>query len=147
VPPIQNSDSPPAPNAERLLGTEFILHGRSGASGNGDIPTWSCLVDEVPIKPEVVSTTGRFTCPWKGSAGNIHNFRLSIDSPGSVAVESVWFLPTYNSTRVDNSFVVFNHDDPNVSKHTGNWRTYSHGGENATLTNTTGSSLSLLFTG
>ncbi|KAH6905114.1 hypothetical protein BKA70DRAFT_1293456 [Coprinopsis sp. MPI-PUGE-AT-0042] len=127
-------------------GTEFILFGKSDRSRDGDVPSWSCTVDGAFVKVDVVDNPGPFSCSWKGSGSNAHTFRLSIDSLGSVAIDSIWFLPTYNSTRVEKSYVVYNHDDPNVSR-SGNWTTFSHEGKNATLTETVGSSLSLVFTG
>ena len=91
--------------------------------------------------------TGRFLCAWAGNAGNIHNFQLTMEpTPGSVSVDSVWYRPTYDSPRPKGSYVVFKHDDPDVSR-SGTWTTLPHGGSNATLTSTPGSSLSLVFTG
>ncbi|KAH6905118.1 hypothetical protein BKA70DRAFT_1293464 [Coprinopsis sp. MPI-PUGE-AT-0042] len=128
-------------------GSELVLFGRSRFLDGGE-PRWRCMVDDRGVPAEPGTVGGRFSCSWNGSPAINHTFQLVMESTlGSVSVDSLWYPPTWNSTRLDESWVVYNHNDPNVSFTSGKWKPLTHGGDNATVTDDKNLSMTFIFTG
>ena len=130
------------------LGTDFSLLGRFANGNEGTVPNWSCSLDGKSIEVVRLPEEGHFSCSGKASSDGAHNFTLGfVDSTeGSLSFDSFWYLPTYDSVRPKDAYVVYRHDDPDISR-TGSWKTIDHGGSNATLTEEEGAILTMTFTG
>ena len=108
-------------------------------------------MDGTPLAIDILpDPKGGFACRWQGTAEAQHEFVVGFTNeskPDSVlSIDSMWYHPSYESVRPDGAYVVYNHDDVEISR-TGNWTTLEHGGSNATLTEDKGASLTMPFTG
>ncbi|KAH6905119.1 hypothetical protein BKA70DRAFT_1431205 [Coprinopsis sp. MPI-PUGE-AT-0042] len=124
-------------------GSEFDLYGRSNISSSG----LACTIDGNLATLVRSGSPEQFSCSWRGTNSTNHTFQLSAESSiGAVAIDSVWFLPSFNSP-LDNSFVEYRQDELPVSLVSGRWQPLEHEGSNATSTTTVNSTLTFVFTG
>ncbi|KAH6905120.1 hypothetical protein BKA70DRAFT_506935 [Coprinopsis sp. MPI-PUGE-AT-0042] len=125
-------------------GSEFILFGRSNISS----PGLACTIDGNPVTLDRSGRPEQFSCSWSGTNSTSHTFQLSAESHiGSVAIDSVWFLPGSINSPLQNSFVEYRYDEPTVTVVKGLWQPLQHEGSNATGTTTVNSTLTFGFTG
>lgn len=130
-------------------GTSVILHGQSNPSAERESPRFpACTVDGEPANLGSLGSSGIFTYSWNSTNATNHTLQLSAEpQAGPVSVDSIWFLPRYNSRVPENSLVEFRHDHPRLDFTSGDWQTLEHDGSNATSTTAPNSSLTFVFTG
>ncbi|KAH6907441.1 hypothetical protein BKA70DRAFT_1223270 [Coprinopsis sp. MPI-PUGE-AT-0042] len=145
-------------------GTEMTLVGKArGRSSNAISANIKCTIDFVPTSFDDPGTGENFACVWKGKkstgfSGNFHVFSLTLpvaipgvlqDPLESVSVDSVWYLPTPDSTPPTDlqAMVEYDHTDPHIVYTPENWEPLEDDGGNALVATQAGSSATVLFTG